>query len=476
MTTDLALPLPGGGAQTGAGLRPGRFPDSGPLTGIRAWPPSPQPPHESRTAVRVVIATFPSTSHLYPVIPLAWALQSAGHEVRVVGHPGMGSDDMTATITGAGVPAVPVGESVVGDSPRDEDEGAHLDIPADAFALDVLDSDPRELRLLQDRLLSIISQCYPLDDTDKGMVPELIDFVRSYGPDLVLWDPLCLPAAVAARVAGAAHARILWGQDKLGWVWDRASRRSADRDPMARWMRPLLDRYGLTFTEEMLLGQWSVDLVPQAARLPLDTRTVPLRWVSYNEASVVPQWLREPAERPRVCLTLGVSSRHLFGKDIGFPLQDMLDTVAGLDVEVVATLNQAQLTGLDRIPDNVRVVDFVPLNQLLPTCSAIVHHGGWGTFSVAAQHRVPQIILPVPSWDERVAARYIRDRGAGPLLDPAALTPEELRRQLLSALNDPERRAGADELLADRMAAPSATEIVPVLERLTRHHRRSPLG
>lgn len=425
--------------------------------------------------MRVVIASFPSTSHLYPVIPLAWALQSAGHEVRVVGHPGMGSDDMAATVTGAGIPAVPVGESVVSDDgPRNEEEGAHLDIPPDAFALDVLGAGQDELRLLQDRLLSIISQVYPLD-TEKGMVPELVDFIRSYGPDLVLWDPLCLPAAVAAQKAGAAHARILWGQDKMGWVWDRVSGRDAGRDPMARWIQPLLDRYKISFEEETLLGQWTLDLVPQAARLPLDNRTVPLRWISYNEASVVPQWLREPSERPRVCLTLGVSSRHLFGKDTGFPLQDMLDTIAGLDVEVVATLNKAQLTGL-RIPDNVRTVDFVPLNQLLPTCSAIVHHGGWGTFSVAAQHLVPQIILPVPTWDERVAARYAADRGAGPVLDPAALTPEELRRHLESALYDAGRRAGARRLLADRLAAPSMTEIVPVLERLTRHHRAAQPG
>ncbi|WP_149829883.1 activator-dependent family glycosyltransferase [Streptomyces tailanensis] len=425
--------------------------------------------------MRVMIATFPSTSHLYPVIPLAWALQSAGHEVCVVGHPGMGSDDMAATVTAAGVMAVPVGESVATADVEAAEEGSHLDIPPDAFALDVLTSGPAEWELLQERLLSIIGQCYPLGD-NKGMVTDLIDFARSWGPDLVLWDPLCLPAAVAARVAGAAHARVLWGQDKMGWVWERASGRSAERDPMARWMRPLLDRYGLDFSEEMLLGQWSVDLVPQAARLPLDTRTVPLRWVPYNEASVVPEWLRDPPERPRVCLTLGVSSRHLFGKDTGFPLEEMLDVVAGFDIEVVATLNRAQLTGLDRIPENVRTVDFVPLNQLLPSCAAIVHHGGWGTFSVAATHRVPQLILPVPTWDERVAARYAAQRGAGPLLHPAKLTPDELGRQLRRALEEPGFRQGTAELQSDRLAAPSPAEVVPVLERLTAHHRGLPPG
>jgi hypothetical protein len=42
----------------------------------------------------------------------------------------------------------------------------------------------------------------------------------------------------------------------------------------------------------------------------------------------------------------------------------------------------------------VRVVDFVPLNALLPTCSAVVHHGGSGTFAAVLEHGVPQLIIP----------------------------------------------------------------------------------
>jgi L-rhodinosyltransferase/glycosyltransferase len=421
--------------------------------------------------MRVLIATFPSTSHLYPIIPLVWALQSGGHEVMVAGHPGMGTDDMAETVTGAGVTAVPIGDTVVvTDADTAEEEGARLDIPPDAFAADVLTSGPAEWEQLQSRLLSIISQCYPLD-TDKGMVADLIGFARGWQPDLVLWDPLCLPGAVAARVVGAAHARILWGQDKMGWGWDRVSRRSAELDPMAQWMRPLLDELGVAFGPDLLLGQWSLDLVPQFARLPLDTRTVPVRWVPYNRASVLPEWLRAPAGKPRVCLTLGISSRSLFGKDTGFPIQEMLDSVADLDIELVATLNRAQLTGVDRIPDNVRVVDFVPLNQLLPSCAAIIHHGGWGTFSAAATHGVPQLILPVPTWDERVAAQYVASRGAGPMLADGPVDVSELRRHIVRAVEEPHYRRGAAELQRDRVAAPAPTEIVPILERLTAAHR-----
>src|SRR5687767_9215906 len=55
--------------------------------------------------MRVLITTMPAAAHLYPYVPLAWALQSAGHEVRVASHP-----DMADTIVKAGLTAVAVGE------------------------------------------------------------------------------------------------------------------------------------------------------------------------------------------------------------------------------------------------------------------------------------------------------------------------------------------------------------------------------
>ncbi|MGW7022504.1 activator-dependent family glycosyltransferase [Streptomyces decoyicus] len=441
--------------------------------------------------MRVLFTIFPSTSHLYPIIPLAWALQSAGHEVCIASHPGMGAADMVRKATEAGLTTVALGDTVVPDGkegatlesapkpaadPAAADDGSRrLDIPADAFALDVLRSSAWEQ--LRDYLVTIVAQCYPLDPPTSGgrsIVDELVGLARSWRPDLVLWDPLCLPAPVAARTVGAAHARILWGQDKLAWVRAKALERADHADPMVDWMRPMLSRYGLGFDEEMLLGQWSIDLVPGAARLPLDTRSVPLRWVPYNEASVLPDWLREPPRRPRVCLTLGVSSRNLFGKDTGFPLGDMFDMVAGLDIELVATLNSAQLTGIDRLPENVRVVDFIPLNQLLPSCSAIIHHGGWGTFSAAVAQQVPQLIVPVPTWDERVAARYAEQRGGGLTLGTGEFTVDAVRKQLLRLLEERSFQEGAARLYADRLAVPSPGEIVPTLERLTAHHRTDP--
>ena len=50
------------------------------------------------------MSTWGWRSHFYCLAPLGWALQAAGHEVRVASQP-----SMAPTITAAGLAAVPLG-------------------------------------------------------------------------------------------------------------------------------------------------------------------------------------------------------------------------------------------------------------------------------------------------------------------------------------------------------------------------------
>ncbi|MFD8237383.1 nucleotide disphospho-sugar-binding domain-containing protein, partial [Streptomyces sp. NPDC059696] len=70
----------------------------------------------------------------------------------------------------------------------------------------------------------------------------------------------------------------------------------------------------------------------------------------------------------------------------------LLEAVAELDIEVIATLNDNQLAESGPLPDNVHTLDYVPLDQLLPTCSAVIHHGSTGTFAAASAAGLPQVV------------------------------------------------------------------------------------
>ncbi|MEE3921336.1 hypothetical protein V2I01_33205 [Micromonospora sp. BRA006-A] len=57
--------------------------------------------------MRVLFTTFAAKVHMYSQVPLAWALHTAGHEVRIASQPDL-ADDITHT----GLTAVPVGPAL----------------------------------------------------------------------------------------------------------------------------------------------------------------------------------------------------------------------------------------------------------------------------------------------------------------------------------------------------------------------------
>jgi glycosyltransferase (activator-dependent family) len=422
--------------------------------------------------MRILFTIFPATAHLYPIVPLAWALQTAGHEVCVSSHSGVLVKDMVKVINATGLTAVSLGvKEELYTLSQPTYKLAEEDRPT--LALDP--ENPVDVVKLPYYLNGMFTKYYaePPPGVDRRpMVDELVRFAQQWQPDLIIWDPLCAPAAIAAQLCGAAHGRLVWGQDNLAWLREKhLSQEAPGEDKLIEWLHPMLAHYGLEYTEETLFGQFTVDLVPPKMRIPLERPSIPVRRVPYAGASTPPDWLLEPPKRKRVCLTLGVSTRQLFKKHHQFPIADVIEMMGCEDVELVATLNDSQLATVGLLPDNVRSLDFVPLPMLLPTCSAIIHHGGGGTFAAAVAARVPQLVIPVPKWDENVTGRYVADRGAGLTIAAEDFTVDLLRENMLRLLDEPSFQEGADILHAESAALPGPNEIVPVLEKLTAQHR-----
>ncbi|MFD3543582.1 activator-dependent family glycosyltransferase [Streptomyces sp. NPDC058662] len=425
--------------------------------------------------MRVLFTPFPASTHVHTQVPLAWAMRAAGHEVRVATRP-----DVFEDISNAGLTAVPVGGILDVPATMNPEYTDEPDEIRDEAWLDVLDiSETRPEKLTYPYVHGVLTawtsfvyqNTLPDDATE-----ELIDFARAWRPDLVVWDTMYYPGALAARISGAAHARLMFGLDLVGLMRQQYLSGLAElapalrEDPLEEWMGRILRRHGREFTEDLVVGQWTIDPVPPSLRLPVDLLSVPVRYVPYNGEASVPGWLREPPRRPRVCLTLGRSFREVVGAD-RTSVGDLLDAVAELDVEVVATFTAGQLDGDRPVPDNVRVVDFAPLDALLPTCAAIVHHGGSGTLQTALAHGVPQVVVPAKMWCNVPKAHRVRDAGAALCIDPAELTPDGLRAALVRVLEEPSFRTSADRLRREVTGTPTPADIVPVLERLTAAHR-----
>jgi UDP:flavonoid glycosyltransferase YjiC (YdhE family) len=467
--------------------------------------------------MRVLFAIDPSVAHLYPMVPTAWALQNAGHEVRLASFPGFG-DAIAAT----GLTPVQLGDAewaarLADDAlePKGPDEAQH-------FA-DVLGLSPEEREYWYNFYQYLLTPTADYLRPDRPEPDALVAFARAWRPDLVIWDFTQAAGAVAARVCGAAQARLLPGYDVYGWSLDRIAAREdevraagLDVNPLATLIRPLAERYGVEVDKELLLGQWTIDPFPPGFRLPTSTHVVPVRYVPYNGSQVVPAWLREPPSRPRICLTLGESVRRFIRGDWD-RTPKLMEALAELDVEVVATLNDVQLDGLTP-PANVRTMDYLPLTQVLPTCSAVIHHGGLGTFQASVAFRLPQLVcdtlesimlrveqddeapedlgvyrsgveygvrdpgeqpkprvrwvMPAKKLEATPVSNYVIGRGAGIRLNHRTHSVPELREQIQRVLEDSSYRQGAQAVYEVWQATPGPSDIVPVLENLTVDSRR----
>jgi len=420
--------------------------------------------------MRVLFTTFAAKTHLYSQVPLAWAMQTAGHDVYVASQP-----DLADTITGAGLTAVPVGEALnLEERMREAGDGLGRDAN-DSVDLSELRSENLRWEDVLEPFTTMTALAFQ-NQCPESMVDDVVALARHWRPDLVIWDPLTFAGPVAARAVGAAHARLLFGPDLIAQMRSLLVERLAQRppdlrdDPLAEWLGWTAERYGVSFDEELVTGQWTIDPLPPTMRLPVDLHYVGVRGVPYNPRAVVPDWLREPPNRPRVCLTLGMS--HGEANDERTSISDLLASVADLDVAVVATLDAQQRKHLSQIPDNVRAVDFVPLNALLPTCAAVIHHGGSGTFATALARGVPQLIVGDRTWDTPHKAAALVRSGAGLFVrDAEGLSAEELRGQLVRLLDEPSFATAADRLRHEILGLPSPNEVVPALERLTAANR-----
>ncbi|TDD37557.1 activator-dependent family glycosyltransferase [Actinomadura sp. KC06] len=418
--------------------------------------------------MRFVFVSYAERTHFLSMVPLAWALTVAGHEVRVAAQP-----ELVDTVTRAGLTAVPVG--------RDHSLWRTLQLHPDVFELvrdgrlppfDMAETPPEEItwEALKNGYDRVVPWWWRL--ANDPMIEELTEFCRAWRPDLVIWEPATFAGPIAANACGAAHARLLWSVDLFGQMRGHYRRLNdlrpeGDRpDMLAEWLDQWARKFGGGFSEEMTTGHFTLDQLPPMLQLDLPLPYVPMRYVPYNGVSVVERWVWEQPERPRVCLTLGTSATDRFG-GYSISLGEIFDALADLDIELVATAPDADRAAIGPVPANVRLVGYVPLHALVQSCAAAIHHGGWGTIcTIAISGPVPQLVLH-EQFDAPFLGHRIADCGAGLAAPMATVTGEEIRQGLLRLLAEPQFGEGAGRLRAEMMSRPTPQEIVPALGTLT---------
>lgn len=414
--------------------------------------------------MRFLFTTFASVPHVQLQVPIAWALRAAGHEVCIASQP-----NLIPEITASGLTGVPVGNEL--DLARYVREGG--DLPGKYSVADIAEENSDVLTAsYTNTALSIYGRFisgYLADDT---MLADLIAFGSRWQPDMIIWDALTYVGPVAAQTLGVPHTRSLFGPDYVAKMLERYSEHDlAPIDPLTSW---LLGRFGNETSDrpqrpgraELTLGQATIDPLPHVLRAKnYPVVHLPVQQIPMSAQGTFPMEVLEPSRRPRVCLTLGYSSRAY-----GLPAPSVTQIIQGLadlDIDVIATLNSAQLAETE-LPNNVRAMDYLPLDHVLPTCSAMISHFGINTLNTAIRHGLPQLYVGdgLDMWGGSRVAESMVSAGVSRAIHRDTLTASGVGNELSELLGDPGYARAARRLQEDFISTPTPHQIVHDLERL----------
>jgi UDP:flavonoid glycosyltransferase YjiC (YdhE family) len=157
-------------------------------------------------------------------------------------------------------------------------------------------------------------------------------------------------------------------------------------------------------------------LVPLKEQAPNETFLGPVLWSP--QVPLPEYWDELGRDRPMVYATPGSS-----GGPSAVPT--LIEALGSMDVDVV--LSAAGYTVPKHPPPNVHVVNMIPGDLAARKAAVVVCNGGAGTGYQALAEGTPTVSTPFTA-DQVMAARFVRDAGAGVLLpDSSKVTAAEIR-------------------------------------------------
>lgn len=387
--------------------------------------------------MRILFTPLAVTTHVFHMVPLAWALRSVGHDVRFAAQP-----CVIDTIGRAGFASATVGRTF-----DFQDEAV-------AFVRAMASGDRAQAARVGNPWIGAAADC----------APDLVRFGQWWRPDVLVTDPMAYAGPLLADALGVPVVRQLWGPDwtASGFGMGGVPEGTTATPPWPEPLRELYDRHGAR--TEVDIAAFTVDPFPPSLQHPGLARRVTMRQVPFNGAGSVPEWLLEPPARPRVLLTWGTTTTTFAGDD-SFLVPRILRGIAGLDVEVVVAISESDHARLGGVPTGVRVVAGMALDDLLPTCAAFVSQGGAGGMATAAVHAVPQVAVPLIA-DQPANAALMARAGIGTVLDPATFDEAAVAAAVGHAVFAAAPREAARRVAEEIRSLPSPAETVPHIEAL----------
>jgi UDP:flavonoid glycosyltransferase YjiC (YdhE family) len=387
--------------------------------------------------MRTLFTTQAGSGHWRPLIPLAQAVQTAGHDVAFAT-----TLVACATLGDLGFHCFPVGIDEWLIEPGAAPTARHdPTTPVDRVWVDVF-----------------------VNIRARHALPDLLATCEGWRPDLLVREMTEFAGCAAAERLDIPHAAVQVGawrpelQTTIGPALDGLRGRVSLQADLERAM-PF--RY-------LLLTPVPASFIDPAQQLPATAHA--MRYVSCDVGpgteEQVPEWIGTLEARPTVYATLGTVNNRTPGL-----ASAIVEALRDEPINLILTIGpNADPVEFGEQPSHVRVERYVPQSVLMPYCDLVVCHGGFGTVLTALDAGLPLVIIPVAA-DQPDNARRCADLGVAEVISPEQRTPEAIQAAVRAVLGEPRYRRSAERLRAEMRAAPDLADTVRLLEQLATEKR-----
>ena len=391
--------------------------------------------------MRVLFTVIAGNGHFHPLVPIAKALQAAGHDVRFATAP-----PFAAQVEASGFHCIPAGIDF---------HQVEVEIP--------------ELRTLPPlaRRDMYRQRIFP-EISPQRLLPALLALRVEWPPDLVVSDNMELAGRVAAESWGIPHAAMQVANaytytDRLALVPQMDALRASvglPPDPDGA----MLFRYLYFVCDPPQFQPVDVILPPTAHRL---------RRAIFDRSGdeTVPSWVADLPAQSTVFATLGTAFNHTPGV-----FSAILDDLRDEPLNLILTVGRDRdPTEFGPQPTTVHIERYIPQSLILPACDLVVSHCGSGTMLAALDQGLPLVNVPIGADQPENAARCDA-LGVSMTVPAGQYRPGAIRAAVYTVLTDRSYRANA-ERVRDVMAAwPGPEHAVELLERLAIDKQPMPQG
>jgi UDP:flavonoid glycosyltransferase YjiC (YdhE family) len=386
--------------------------------------------------VRVLCSTTANDGHFGPLSPFALACAEAGHEVRVAAPASYG-----AALARVGLPHEPFA-----DAPPEVIGPVMATLPSLTF------EEANEV---------VIREVFGRIDAQAAL-PSLLETVERWRPHIVVRESAELASLAAAERFDVPHVHVCIGMQEVA-----SHLAGAIADPLAE-----LDRLAGVAEGQLAtaLGSETVlslvpELLDRAAGEPRGADDVkrfhePVRSTNANRP---PEW-GDPG-LPLVYVTFGSVTGSI--PPFAGVFREAVDALAGLEASVVMTVGRdIDPQCLGPLPTNAHVEQWLPQETVLGHAAAMIGHGGFGTTMGALAAGVPQVVVPLFTFDQVVNGDHVASVGAGLTMGTRGGGVERAAAEVPRLLEDPTYAEGARRVAAAIRDLPPPSEAVPVLTDL----------